>query len=310
LLPGLLYYLAGWIPAERRALAYSALMSTAALSSFLGGPIATALMSLDGLGGFAGWQIMFMVESVATILIGIAVLRYLPESPRQARWLDAAEQHYLIAAESAEHARKQTTGVVSLRACFSDRRVVLATLLNFFLICCNFGTVYWLPQMLKSLGGLTDIQVGLLASVPYGIGGLAMLAWGRSSDRHGDRKWHLAAGSVIAVVGYVWAGLAASPVSVFVGVCLATAGIWSTFGVFWAYAGDLLGGRAAAGGLALVNSVSTLGGLIGPAAIGLIRERSASFGSSLLGLAALAAMAVILASLLEPRAATAQTESA
>ena len=127
-----------------------------------------------------------------------------------------------------------------------------------------------------------------------------MLLWGRHSDHTTDRKWHLFTGAAVAAAGYGWAAASTQPASTFAGLCVGTIGIWSTFGVFWAYAGDLLGGSAAAGGLAFMNSLSTLGGLVSPALIGIVRERSSSFGASLALVACFATLAGLLALLLEP----------
>jgi ACS family tartrate transporter-like MFS transporter len=294
LLPGLVYYLSGWIPVSRRAVAFSALMSTAALSNFFGGPIATSLMRLT-VAGLQGWQLVFIAEGIATVLIGIATLRLLPETFRDAHWLSEPERACLAQAQALDAAGKRLHGATSLWQGFSDRRVILGTVLNFFLICCNFGTVYWLPQIIKSLGNVTIQQVGFLACIPYGLGGIAMLLWGRHSDLTGDRRWHLFCGAAVGMAGYVLAACAGNPVLAFTGLCIATLGIWSTFGVFWAYAGDVLGGVAAAAGFAFMNAVSTLGGLVSPALIGLVRSHSAGFAASLLTLAALAMMAAISA---------------
>jgi MFS transporter, ACS family, tartrate transporter len=295
LLPGLIYYLSAWIPAAKRGVAFSALMSTAALSNFFGGPFATGLMHLDGMAGFRGWQLVFLVEGAATVLIGLASLRLLPDSFAEVRWLDDAQRRFLSEAQASDAANKQAGGALSLRQGFSDKRVLLGTALNFFLICCNFGTVYWLPQIIKSLGTVTIEQVGLLACIPYGLGGIAMILAGRHSDRTHDRKWHLFTGATIAVAGYLCASAARQPVVAFAALCVATIGIWSTFGVFWAFAGDVLSGVAAAAGFAFMNSLSTLGGIVSPALIGYVRERSTGFGASLMVLALLAGMAALLA---------------
>jgi ACS family tartrate transporter-like MFS transporter len=300
LLPGLVFYLSTWVPAHRRGLAYAALMSTTALGNIIGGPIAIGLMHLGGPGGLHGWQMMFLIEGIATVLLGFIVLRYLPDTYAEARWLDASEQGFLSQTHASDLALKQSHGVTSLRGGFSDRRVLLVTAVNFFLICCNFGTVYWLPQIIKSLGRLSNDEVGLLASIPFALGGLAMLLWGRHSDHTADRKWHLFTGAAVAAAGYGWAAASSQPASTFIGLCAGTLGIWSTFGVFWAYAGDLLGGTAAAGGLAFMNSLSTLGGLVSPALIGIVRERSSGFGASLALVAGFATLGALLALLLEP----------
>jgi ACS family tartrate transporter-like MFS transporter len=301
LLPGLFYYLGTWLPASHRGLGLSVLMSTAAFSNVIGGPLATSIMELDGWLGFRGWQLVFLLEGVPTVLVGIAVLAFLPETPRDARWLEPAERDWLESTIARENASKARTGALSLRQGFTDRRVLIATVFSFFLVCCNFGTVFWLPQILKSLGSLTNLQVGQLSVVPYLIGGIGMIFWGRHSDRGHDRRWHLVASSLLAMCGYALAGLAPTPAVSFLGLCAATLGVWSMFGVFWAIGADLLAGPAAAAGLAFINSVGTLGGFIAPLAMGYIRDTTGSFTGSLLALAAFAAVTAVLAPLLYVR---------
>ena len=301
LLPGLFYYLGTWIPASHRGLGLSVLMSTAALANVIGGPLATGIMELDGWLGFRGWQLVFIVEGVPTVLVGLAVLAWLPETPREARWLEPVERHWLDSTIARENATKARAGAISLRQGFTDRRVLIATVFSFFLVCCNFGTVFWLPQILKSLGSLTNLQVGQLSVVPYLLGGIGMIFWGRHSDRGHDRRWHLVASGVLATIGYTLAGLASAPVISFVGLCLATLGIWSMFGVFWAIAADQLAGPAAAAGLAFINSVGTLGGFVAPLLMGYIRELTGVFTGSLLALAVFAALTALIAPLLYVR---------
>jgi len=301
LLPGLFYYLGTWIPASHRGLGLSVLMSTAALSNVIGGPLATGIMELDGWLGFRGWQLVFIVEGVPTVLVAVAVLALLPETPREARWLEPAERDWLESTIARENATKARVGAMSLRRGFTDRRVLIATVFSFFLVCCNFGTVFWLPQILKSLGSLTNLQVGQLSVVPYLLGGVGMIFWGRHSDRGHDRRWHLVASGVLAMIGYALAGLASTPAVSFVGLCLATLAVWSMFGVFWAIAADQLAGPAAAVGLAFINSVGTLGGFVAPLLMGYIRELTGAFSGSLLALAASAALTALIAPLLYVR---------
>jgi ACS family tartrate transporter-like MFS transporter len=163
--------------------------------------------------------------------------------------------------------------------------------------------VYWLPQILKSLGELSTLQVGFLTTIPYLLGGAATILWGRHSDRSGDRKWHLVAGALVGAVGYSIAALAPGATLAFVGLCIAALGIWSMFGVFWAYAGNLLGGAAAAGGFAFINSVSTLGGFVAPVIMGVVREKTQSFSGSLLVLAGFALLTAGAAMLIDARRA-------
>jgi ACS family tartrate transporter-like MFS transporter len=314
LLPGLFYYLGTWIPASHRGLALSVLMSTAAVSNVIGGPLATGIMELDGWLGLRGWQLVFIVEGVPTVLIAFAVLAFLPDTPRDARWLETAERDWLESTIARENATKARVGAMALRQGFTDRRVLIATVFSFFLVCCNFGTVFWLPQILKSLGNLTNLQVGQLSVVPYLLGGIGMILWGRHSDRGHDRRWHLVTSGIVAAIGYALAGLAPTPVAAFVGLCVATLAVWSMFGVFWAIAADLLAGPAAAAGLAVINSVGTLGGFVAPLLMGYIRDVTGAFTGSLLALAAFAAVTALTAPLLyvrpkDPEAALSEKRS-
>ena len=295
LLPGLMYYLGTWIPKERRGVATSWLMSASAIGPIIGAPLATGIMELHGFGGFAGWQWLFLLEGAATVVVGFMTLYGLPNSPADARWLNAREQQWLSDVMSRELAAKKRTGMTSLAAGFLNRRVLIALVISFLLVFCNFGLVLWLPQMLKSFGGLTNMQVGLLSVLPYTCGAIGMILCGRFSDRFGERRWYLVAGGIVAAVGYAAAGLAPNNTLVFLSMCIAAAGILSTFGVFWAYANDLLGGAAAAGGLAFINTASQLGGFLGPTVVGYLRQATHGFTESLFVLAACSFVTAIVA---------------
>jgi ACS family tartrate transporter-like MFS transporter len=233
--------------------------------------------------------------------VGLAIVRYLPERPADARWLSEEERNWLAATLVREDQEKARGGVTSFRQGFLDRRVLIATLVCFLFVCCNFGTVFWLPQIVKSLGDLSTLQVGFLTAIPYLLGGAATILWGRHSDRSKDRKWHLVAGALLAAVGYAIAALTPGATLAFVGLCIAALGIWSMFGVFWAHAGNLLGGAAAAGGFAFINSVSTLGGFVGPVIMGFVRQKTQSFSGSLLVLAGFALLTAGAAMLIDNR---------
>jgi len=309
LLPGVLLYLSRWVPLKHLGLAFSLLMSSTAIANVLSGPIAGGLLEVEGLWGLSGWQLMFIVEGMSTVVIGLALIAYLPERPADASWLEQHERIWLRETLAREEQRKAAAGVTAFRQAFLDRRVLSATLVGFLFVCCNFGTVFWLPQIIKSLSALSPLQVGILSAVPYLIGGTATVLWGRHSDHTHDRKWHLVAAASLGAAGYLWAALAPGAVMALTGLCIATLGIWSMFGVFWAHAGDLLGGAAAAGGFAFINSFSTLGGFVGPVLMGMVREQTQSFSGSLLVLAAFAALTAGAAMLIEnTRAAVSEVE--
>ncbi len=179
---------------------------------------------------------------------------------------------------------------------FFDARVITSVVMSFFLVCANFGTVLWLPQILKgTFPTLRNIRISLLVSLAFAIGGLAGLLAGRNSDRTGDRKRHLVASSLIGTIGFAIAAGAPTPVLKFAGICIGVVGIWSMFGVYWAYNGDLLGGPAAATGLALINSAGALGGLTAPLVLAWALKQAGSYSGSLSALAGFSLLTMLSA---------------
>ncbi len=295
LLPGLLLYLALWLPAQQRGLAFGTLLSTTAIAYALGGPFTTWIMTFSVF-GLKGWQTMYIVQGVLTVGIGAAALFLLPNYVRDAKWLTPGEKAWLQQQLDDEEKRKKAAGATTVRQGFLDGRVLMTTATCFFLLCTNFGTVLFLPQILKAaFPALTNVQISLLISVAFIAGGIAGIVSGRHSDWTGERKWHMAVGAGLAAVGYAYAAYAGTPVLQFIGICVGVLGIWSIFGVFWAYAGDLLGGAAVAGGLALINSLGSLGGVVAPNVLAYARVASGSFSGSLLALAAFAFVTALLA---------------
>jgi ACS family tartrate transporter-like MFS transporter len=302
LLPGLLLYLALWLPARQRGLAFGTLLSTTAIAYAAGGPLTTWLMTFSVF-GLKGWQTMYLVQGILTVGIGAAALFLLPSYVKDATWLAADEKAWLLQQLDDEENHKKAAGATTVRQGFLDGRVLMITATCFFLLCVNFGTVLFLPQILKpAFPALTNVQISLLISLAFAIGGIAGIISGRHSDQTGDRKWHMAAGAALAALGYAYAAYAATPILQFAGICVGVLGIWSLFGAFWAYAGDILGGAAAAGGLALINSLGSLGGFVAPNVLAYARAASGSFSGSLLVLSAFALMTALLAASLRKAA--------
>jgi MFS transporter, ACS family, tartrate transporter len=295
LLPGLLLYLAQWLPAHQRGLAFGMLLSTTAIAYAVGGPFTTWLMTFSAF-GLKGWQMMYIVQGMLTIGIGAAALFLLPRFIADAKWLAPQEKAWLQGRLDQEESRKKAIGATTVRQGFLDRRVLMTTATCFFLVCANFGTVLFLPQILKpAFPALTNVQVSLLISVAFVFGGVAGIVCGLHSDRTDERKWHMAASAAVATIGYAYAAFANTPVLQFIGICVGVLGIWSIFGVFWAHAGDLLGGAAAAGGLALINSMGSLGGVVAPNVLAYAKAASGSFSASLAALSAFALVTGLLA---------------
>lgn len=299
LFPGLLLYCKLWIPQRKIGVATSILMSTTAIANVLGGPISTSMMQIHNVFGFTGWQMMFLLQGLLTIVIGFTILWYLPSRIGDATWLSSDEKSWLQRTLADEDRAREGRGVTGFLQGFFSPKVLLTTACCFTLAFCFFGTIFWLPQIIKAFGGLSNMQVGLLTSVPYLIGGVVGIWWGRRSDQNRERKLHLATGAVIAALGYAAAAtsvLLGLPTGYqFVGLCIAAIGVCMMLGLFWAFASDLLGGSAAAGGLAFINSIGTLGGFFGPFMIGYIQQLTQSFAGSLFGLAAVALLTGLLA---------------
>ena len=312
LLPGLVLYLSMWLPARERGLVFGTLLSTTALAYAAGAPFTAWLMTFSVL-GLKGWQTMYVVQGVLTVGVGFAALMMLPSWVSDATWLTPQEKDWLQRELDADEARKKAAGATTLRQGFLDVRVLMTTATCFFLLCVNFGTVLFLPQILKlAFPAFTNLQISALVSAAFATGGVAGILWGRHSDRTGDRKWHMAAGAVLGAVGFAGAAAAAGmPALQFAAICVAVMGIWAIFGAFWAYAGDLLGGAAAAGGLAVINSIGSLGGFLAPNLLAWATAKSGSTTGSLLVLSAFAVLTAVVAAALPtmPREGAGATSS-
>jgi ACS family tartrate transporter-like MFS transporter len=305
LLPGILLYFSYWFPARNRGRALALFMTATTISNIVGAPLSTSLLGLDGIFGFRGWQLMFLVEGVPSIIMGFVVLWYLTDKPDQATWLADDEKAWLIRTLAAERvAKEELSGRMTLRLGLISPRVLLIALLCFFLVSGNFGVVFWLPQIIKAFGGLSNMQVGLLSAVPYILAAFAMVWWGHHSDRTGDRKWHLAFAALVGAAGLAGSAMLTDPTVSFVALCVAAIGIWSMFGVFWAVPADFLSGIAAASGFALINSIGTLGGFAGPFLVGFVRERTGTFSASLLVLSGFVLVSALIAASLRMQPVT------
>ncbi len=303
LLPGIMLYFSYWFPQRERGKALALFMTGTAISNIIGAPLSSALLGLDGLFGLHGWQIMFVLEGIPSVIAGFVVLYYLTDKPAQAKWLTAEEKAWLEGVIKAEVAAKEAaSGRMTLRMGLTSPRVLLIAVLCFFLVSGNFGVVFWMPQIIKGLGDLSIMQVGVLTMIPYMAAVVAMVWWGHHSDQTGDRKWHLAIAALVGSAGLAASAVSPNPILSFVALIVAAVGIWSMFGVFWALPADFLSDTAAAGGFALINSIGTLGGFSGPFLIGFVRERTGTFMASLLLLAAFVLMAAVISTTLPQRA--------
>ncbi|MBB6095917.1 ACS family tartrate transporter-like MFS transporter [Povalibacter uvarum] len=283
--PGIIYYLTCWFPARHRARIIALFMIALPLSSVIGAPISTALLEIRAM-GFAGWQWMFLLEAIPTIVLGVVVLFYLPDRPSEARWLTPQEQQALSDDLAAERAAHDDGHMTSLREALLMPRVWRHGLVYFSVLVGLYGFSFWLPQIIASLGSMTHLQVGLVTAIPYALACVALVLWGRHSDATGERALHVALPALMAAVALVVSGSIDNPVLGFAALCIAAIGIYCGLPAFWAYATAGLQGAAAAGAIALINSIGNIGGFLGPSAIGLVKERTGSYALSLMFIAA------------------------
>jgi MFS transporter, ACS family, tartrate transporter len=292
-LPGMILYLTYWFPSRRRARITGLFMAAVPLASALGAPLSGMIVSIDSALGFKGWQWLFILEGVPSILLGFVVLGLLPNGPADARWLNGEERR-LIQDRLAEDRQTEPPHTLNaLSAALRDGRVIVLSLVYLGVVMGLYGVSLWLPQIVKAMG-YTDRQVGYLLAIPYAISAGAMLLWGRHSDAKGERVWHVASAAALAAFGLVLSVVVTSPLLSLCGLGLASIGIYATLGPFWPIPSRFLRGTAAAGGIALINAIGNLGGFVGPYLVGWVKEVTGNFSIAMAVLAATAAIAAIL----------------
>jgi ACS family tartrate transporter-like MFS transporter len=268
--PGIILYLTYWFPARERARVTAYFMLAIALSGIVGNPLSGAIMQyLDGAGGLRGWQWLFLLEGAPSVLLGFAVLFALPDGPEQARWLTDEERAALTARLRQEEQHRARRHAGDLLRAAVDGRVWLLICLYFTVAVGANASGAYLPKLISGhFEEASKFEVGLLSALPHVCAMAAMTLVAASSDRTGERRGHVAFAALAAAAGWAVSASATSPWAALAGFCLAQAGMMSMLPTFWALPTAFLSGAAAAGGIALINSVANLGGLLGPNLLG------------------------------------------
>jgi len=295
--PGIILFLTYWFPASYRARIVGYFMAAIPISSIVGAPLSGSILGLDGVLGLRGWQWLFVLEAVPAVLMSFAVLAYLTDGPAKAHWLTAEERDWLSGRLSLERQSRESIVKFTLLQALAHPRVLLLSLVYFGIVATNYGMTFWLPQIIKGFGGLTNLETGFITAIPYVAGAVAMVFWGLRSDRERERKWHVAIPIAVAAIGIALSAMTEDPVLKMSAITLAGLGIFGVLPCFWTLPTALLTGTAAAGGIALINSVGNIAGFVGPFAMGRIKDATGSFMFGLLFIAALAVLsfAVVLA---------------
>lgn len=284
--PGLILYLTHWFPARERARAVALFMTATAMAGVIGAPISSAILQLHGAGGLDGWQWLFIIEGLPAVLLAPVVWRRLTERPADATWLTADERDWLTRKMAKEH--DQTSGVhLTLRAAASSGRLWALSALYFCIVMAFYGVSFWLPQIVQATGGMSSATVILLTAIPYVAATIGLVVIGSRSDAVAERRWHVAVPCLVGAAGFVLTVFAPQTAAASLAMLsIAAFGIWGALGPFWTMPTAFLRGTAAAGGIAIVNSVGNLGGFAGPFLIGWVRDATGSFEGGLLTLAA------------------------
>jgi ACS family tartrate transporter-like MFS transporter len=292
--PGLIYYFTCWFPRNHHARIVSGFLIGLPVAVALGAPISTGLMGLDGLFGLRGWQIMYIAEAIPTVVIGIITLFVLIDRPEQAKFLTEQERDWLVARIASERRATEAVRTYSLWQSLYNPKVLLLALNYFGIVTASLGMLIFIPQIIKSLGHYSDMTVGWLTMIPYLCGAIAMVLWGRLSDRMNERRWNLFIGCVLSTVGLVIAAMTMGTWWALVGMSIAAMGFYGSKGPFFAMPPLFLSGAGLAAGIAWINSIGNLGGFFGPWYVGVMKDLTGSYAGGLYGLALLGLVASIV----------------
>jgi MFS transporter, ACS family, tartrate transporter len=277
--PGVILYLKTWFPSGARARTVARFMTAAPLSGVVGGPLSGALLGLHSKGGLAGWQWMFLLEGIPAILLGGLTWVYLVHAPSLARWLSPDQKQWLQ--QTLDREREGTLHAAGAGTLQFWPTFILA-LVYFGLNTVSYGISLWLPNLIKSLAGMSNLKIGVLSAIPYIAAAIAMVLVGLHSDRSGERRWHTAVPALAGAAGLAMAAHTDSVSATIALVSVTVLGVFSMMGPFWAMPTALLSGTAAAAGIAVINSIGNLGGFFGPYMIGVVRSSTGSFKGGLL----------------------------
>jgi ACS family tartrate transporter-like MFS transporter len=301
--PGMVLYLTYWIPASERARTGALFMMAAPIAIIVGAPISESLLGLDGVMGLKGWQWLFVVEGVPAVALGVVALGVLTDRPEEAAWLPPREREWLGRTMAAEREARAAGHAASVFEGFRSPKVWLLAAIYFLNTTVTYGVFLWLPRILRDLSAKDGWRLSVMTAIPFVAALIAMIVIGRHSDRTRERKRHVAACALTAAAGLVLASFFTDHLLLLVlSFTLSQIGQRSVMSVFWAIPPLVLGGTAAAAGIALINAVGNLGGFFGPSIMGWVRDTTGGYGGGFLVLAGglVIAAALVLSLRLQP----------
>ncbi len=296
LFPGTILLFTYWFPDAHRGRIIGFFTLALPVSVALGAPISTAILGMDGFLGVKGWQWIYILEAIPTVFVGVFVLVAMTDSPRTAKWLTEPERDWLSNRLQSERRAVEAGGKFSVFQGMANPKVLLLSLNYLGIVTASLGLLLFIPQIIKSLGAST-MSTGYATSLAYICGAASMVLFGWLSDRLGDRRWLLVATCIMATIGLVIAGATMGTWWSLAGMCIATAGFYGTKGPFWAMPTMILTGAAAASGIAFINAFGNIGGAVGPAVVGWLKDTTGSYAGGLYGMAVFTGVSALIAAL-------------
>jgi MFS transporter, ACS family, tartrate transporter len=292
--PGIVYYLSHWFPAAHRGRALSRFIAATPIASVIGNPLSGWLLGFAGAHGLAGWQWVFLVEGIPSVLMGIAVLALLTDRPAEARWLSDEQRGWLTARLERDADQSAASHGLSAFQALKHPLVWLLSTLYFLVATANWTYVYWAPTIIRDALHVSDVRTSVITGGIAGVSAVVMLLVGTSSDRTGERFYH--ASACIAGIAFGWtsAALLPNPLARIAGLGVVSVGFMSFFAPFWCLPSAVLHGKSAAAGIALVNSIGNVGGAVAPSGFGVLQDLTGSTTAGMLVLGALAVCAATL----------------
>jgi D-galactonate transporter len=276
--PGIILYFTYWYPTRMRARIIALFMSGMAVAGIIGGPLSGWIMNdLAGVNGWKGWQWMFLLEGLPSVFLGVLAWFLLCDRPAEARWLSAHEKDLIDRTLQRDRQALGPAHHGSLRQALRDPTIYILAFAYFTFIAGTYVITFWLPTMVKSFGISNPLEIGALTAIPYLIGAIGMVVLGKHSDRTGERRWHCAGAAFLGGAGLVAASfLTGHLAAALVALSFATIGIFATMPLFWSIPTAYLSSSAAAGGIALINSLGLVGGFVSPFVIGWVKASTGS----------------------------------
>ena len=291
--PGVILYMTYWYPAKRRAKIIALFMSAIPVAGIFGNPLSGWIMdAFANSGDLRSWQWMFLIEAVPALLMGVAVLLYLDNRIREAKWLNEGEKRLLEREIATDQESSET--YVSTGAVFKDARIWHMSFIYFCFVMGQYALTFWMPTLIKSTGVTGNLHIGLFSAIPFGCAIVAMNLFGRSADARRERRWHLMIPALMGAVGFtVAASFSGNTVLSVLALSVAAAGVLTCAPLFWSLPTAFLSGAAAAVGIATINSVGNLAGFVSPYLVGYLKDLTHSTQTGMYVLAGMLVLGAI-----------------